>query len=158
MVGQTRYRRWYRRLLGLYPRWYRERFGDSMEQTFTDLYRERANAGSRGHGAFILWIFTETLTGIIRERATDLARWTMARNPTTVFRTVKYLALATAGLMVAGIITVMVLARGTGEDITGVVAPALLLALVSVVAAVVAAVRQGGSDRRRRRPGEDPAG
>ncbi|MFI6762821.1 hypothetical protein ACIBF5_27195 [Micromonospora sp. NPDC050417] len=158
MDGQARYRRWYRRLLGLYPRPYRERFADSMEQTFTDLCRERAGTEGRGHGAFILWIFTETFAGIIRERATDLARLTMARNATNVFRIVKYLALTTGGLMVAGIATVMVLARGTGEDITGVVAPALLLTLLSVVAAVVAAILQGTSRRRRRRREDDLAG
>src|SRR4029453_9548219 len=124
MDGQARYRRWYRRLLGLYPRPHRERFADSMEQTFTDLCRERAGAQRHGRGAFILWIFIETFAGIIRERATDLARLAMARNATDVFRIVKYLALAAGGLMVAGIATVMVLARGTGEDITGVVAPA----------------------------------
>ncbi|MEU7923305.1 hypothetical protein [Micromonospora zamorensis] len=120
-----------------------------MEQTFADLCRERAGGG-RGDLAFILWIFTDTFAGIIRERATDLARLTMARNATTVFRIVKCLALAIGGLMVAGIATVMVLARGTGEDITGVVAPALLLTLLSAVAAVVAAILQGASDRRRR--------
>ncbi|GGO32545.1 hypothetical protein [Micromonospora parathelypteridis] len=158
MDGQTRYRRWYRRLLGLYPRPYRERFADSMEQTFTDLCRERAGTEGRGHGALILWIFTETFAGIIRERATDLARWTMARNATNVYRIVKYLALAVGGLMVAGIATVMVLARGTGEDIAGVVAPALLLTLLSVVAAVVAAILQGASDRRRHGAGDDLAG
>ncbi|PYC66895.1 hypothetical protein C7C45_23710 [Micromonospora arborensis] len=127
-----------------------------MEQTFTDLCRERTATEGRGQGAFILWIFTETFAGIIRERATDLARLTMVRNATNVFRIVKYLALATGGLMVAATATVMVLARGTGEDITGVVAPALLLTLLSAVAAVVAAILQGTSDRRRP-PGSSPA-
>ena len=158
MAGQARYRRWYRRLLGLYPRPYRERFADSMEQTFADLCRERAGTGGRGHGAFILWIFIETFAGIMRERATNLARWTMARNATDVFRIVKYLALAAGGLLVAGIATVMVLARGSGEDITGVVAPALLLTLLSIVAAVVAAILQGTSGRRRHKAGDDLTG
>ena len=150
MDGQARYRRWYRRLLGLYPRPYRERFADSMEQTFADLCRERAGTEGRGTAAFILWIFTETFVGIIRERASDLVRLTMARNATAVFRIVKWLALATGGLMVAGVATVMLLARGTGEDITGVVAPALLLTLLSVVAAVVAAILQVTSGRSHR--------
>jgi hypothetical protein len=158
MAGQARYRRWYRRLLGLYPRPYRERFADSMEQTFTDLCREGAGAKRHGHGAFILWLFIETFAGIIRERAADLARLAMARNATDVFRIVKYCALAAGGLMVAGIATVMVLARGTGEDITGVVAPALLLTVLSVAAAVVAAILQGASDRRRHKAGDDLTG
>jgi hypothetical protein len=145
-------------LLGLYPRSYRDRFAESMEQTFTDLCRERAGSKGHGHGAFILWMFIETFAGIVRERATHLARLAMTRNATDVFRLVKYLALAAAGLLVAGIATVMVLARGTGEDITGVVAPALLLTVLSVVAAVVAAVLQGTSGRRRHNAGDDLAG
>jgi len=44
--------------------------------------------------------------------------------------------------MVAGIATLMVLARGKGEDITGVVAPALLITFASSVVATVAAVLQ----------------
>ena len=60
-------------------------------------------------------------------------------------KTVKYSAIAVSVLMVAGILTVMFLARGkTGDDgdIAGVVAPALVLTCVSGVVAVVAAVRQ----------------
>jgi spore maturation protein SpmA len=45
-------------------------------------------------------------------------------------------------LMVAGIAILMVLARGTGEDITGIVAPALLITFVSGVVAIVAFVFQ----------------
>ncbi len=37
-----RYRNWYAKLLRLYPKPYRERFGEGMEQTFNDLCRERA--------------------------------------------------------------------------------------------------------------------
>jgi hypothetical protein len=43
-------------LLALYPRPYRERFAESMEQTFTDLCRERAAAEGRAFGAFVLCI------------------------------------------------------------------------------------------------------
>jgi hypothetical protein len=158
MDRQARYECWYRRLLGLYPRTYRERFAGSMAQTFTDLCRERAGAEGRGHGRFILWIFFETFAGVLRERATAPARFAMARNATDLFRIVKYVALAAGGLMVAGIATVMVLARGTGEDITGVVAPALLLTVLSTVAAAVAAVLQGVGNRRRRKAGNDLTG
>ena len=62
-----------------------------------------------------------------------------------VLKTVKHSAIAVGVLMVAGILTVMVLARGkTGDDgdIAGVVAPALLLTCVSGVVAAVTAVRQ----------------
>jgi len=64
----TRYRHWYRRLLRLYSRPYRERFAESMEQTFNDLCRERAEAG-RGVVGFVLWAFVDTSAGIIRENA-----------------------------------------------------------------------------------------
>ncbi len=64
----ARYRRWYRKLLRIYPRPHRERFAESMEQTFNDLLRERAQAGD-GLVGFVLWMFVETSTGIIREYA-----------------------------------------------------------------------------------------
>jgi hypothetical protein len=60
-------------------------------------------------------------------------------------KTVKYAAATVGVLLVAGILTLMVLARGkTGDDgdIAGVVAPALLLTCVSGVVAIFAAVRQ----------------
>jgi hypothetical protein len=60
-------------------------------------------------------------------------------------KAVKYSAIAVGGLMVAGILTLMVLARGkTGDDgdMAGVVAPAVLLTCVSGLVAAVAAVRQ----------------
>jgi hypothetical protein len=55
---------------------------------------------------------------------------------------VKYSAVAISALMLAGIATLMVLARGTGEDITGIVAPALLLAALSGAIAAIAAILQ----------------
>ena len=64
----------------------------------------------------------------------------------TFFKTIKYAAIAMAVLMLAGIGTVMFLARNTNEDITGVVAPALLITILSGAAAVTATVLQ----KRRR--------
>jgi hypothetical protein len=55
----------YKKLLALYPRGFRERLGESMQQTFNDLYRER-RAKSAWFG-FILWTFVETGIGIFRE-------------------------------------------------------------------------------------------
>ena len=62
-----RYRNWYATLLRLYPRPYRERFGEPMEQTFADLLRERAQEG-RGLLGYALWIFVETSAGILKEQ------------------------------------------------------------------------------------------
>ena len=66
-----RYRRWYARLLRLYPRPFQERFAEPMAQTFTDLCRERTDA-NRGLHAFALGAFAETSAGIIRENMTQL--------------------------------------------------------------------------------------
>ena len=70
-----------------------------------------------------------------------------------VLKTVKYTAITVGVLMAAGILTLMVLARGkTGDDgdIAGVVAPALLLTCVSGAVAAVAAVRQKRAQRTTR--------
>ena len=61
-----RYRTWYAMLLRLYPRPFRERFGEGMAQTFHDLCREHRDVG-RGLFGLALWIFCETLGGIVME-------------------------------------------------------------------------------------------
>lgn len=66
-----RYRRWYRRLLHLYPRPFREQFAEPMAQTFTDLARERADA-DRGLFGFAIATFIETTTQIMRENMTQI--------------------------------------------------------------------------------------
>jgi hypothetical protein len=57
----------YKKLLQLYPREFREQLGESMEQTFRDLYRERQTEG--GRSSFVLLLFVETVMGIVREHA-----------------------------------------------------------------------------------------
>ena len=57
-----RYRRWYARLLRLYPRPFQDRFGEPMAQTFTDLIGERRDA-NRGLHVFALGTFVETGDG-----------------------------------------------------------------------------------------------
>ena len=59
-------RRFYKKLLRLYPRGFRDQFGESMEQTFNDLCRERYEAGG-GLFGFVFWTFADTLAGIIKE-------------------------------------------------------------------------------------------
>jgi hypothetical protein len=66
-----RYRRWYARLLRLYPKPFRQRFAEPMAQTFTDLIRERRDADGGLH-ALALGTFAETITGIIGENMTQL--------------------------------------------------------------------------------------
>jgi hypothetical protein len=61
----------YAMLLRLYPRPFRDRFGEGMAQTFHDLCREQRDAG-RGFFALALWIFFETSGGIIMENITRM--------------------------------------------------------------------------------------
>jgi hypothetical protein len=74
----ARYRNWYRKLLGLYSRPYRERFAESMEQTFHDLCCERASAGKQLTG-FVLWTFVETSVGIFKENARTFVMQNLTR-------------------------------------------------------------------------------
>jgi hypothetical protein len=71
-VAGRRYRTWYAMLLRLYPRPFRERFGEGMAQTFHDLCQEHMDAGRRLLG-LALWIFFETSVGIVRENATHMS-------------------------------------------------------------------------------------
>jgi len=69
-------------------------------------------------------------------------RCTVTTDSVQFLKIVKYSAITLAALMVAGIVTLMFLARSTGEDITGIVATALLITIASGIAAIVAAVLQ----------------
>ena len=64
---QKAVQRLYRKLLSLYPRAFRERLGESMQQTFDDLYHERKRQTEQGVFGFVLWMFLETAIGIFRE-------------------------------------------------------------------------------------------
>ncbi len=56
----------YKKLLALYPQTFKEQLGESMEQTFHDLWNEKQQA-KQGLFGFVLWTFTETAIGIFRE-------------------------------------------------------------------------------------------
>lgn len=68
-----RYGAGYAMLLRLYPRPFRERFGDGMAQTFRDLCRERRDARG-GLFGLALWIYCETFVGIARENMTHMSQ------------------------------------------------------------------------------------
>jgi hypothetical protein len=72
-VAGRRYRTWYAMLLRLYPRPFRDRFGEGMAQTFHDLCREHSDAG-RGLFGLALSIFFETSVGIVRENTTHMSQ------------------------------------------------------------------------------------
>jgi hypothetical protein len=66
-----RYRFWYAKLLRLYSKPFRERFGEGMDQTFYDLLRERAEE-DRGLFGCALGMFIETSAGILRENLANI--------------------------------------------------------------------------------------
>lgn len=72
-VMSRRYRTWYEMLLRLHPRPFHERFGEGMAQTFHDLCQERKGA-ERGLFGFALWVFCETLVGIVRENIIHMSQ------------------------------------------------------------------------------------
>lgn len=75
--------RLYKALLKLYPRAFQERLGESMQQTFKDLYQERQTE-SASYGV-LLWTFAETGVAIFREHVLSIvegaAMRTMVSNP-----------------------------------------------------------------------------
>ncbi|HRJ21552.1 MAG TPA: hypothetical protein PLF84_21085, partial [Bryobacteraceae bacterium] len=81
-------------LLRLYPRRFRDRFGEGMAQTFHDLCRERRNAG-RSLPGFVVGVFVETLLGIVRENTNQM---------TQMQRTVSRVALVALGLLMVPLI------------------------------------------------------
>ncbi|HWM12287.1 MAG TPA: hypothetical protein VNO82_23205 [Solirubrobacteraceae bacterium] len=78
-MPRDRTRAAYRALLGLYPRSFRERFGEPMEQTFDDLRRERSSAGG-GMLGLVVRTFADTSLGIAREHVAALSRAKLARH------------------------------------------------------------------------------
>jgi hypothetical protein len=134
-----RARRWYGKLLRFYPRTHRARFGEGLEQTFHDLCRDQIRAQS-GFLRFVLWAFFETATSIVKENVRSIVG--MKQDSKPLLKLIKYSAITISALMVTGIITLMILARGKGEDIAGIVAMALLVTIASSVVAIVAAVLQ----------------
>ena len=63
----------------------------------------------------------------------------MQPDSTLVLKAVRYSAISLSALTVAGIAFLMFISSDKEEDITGIVAPALLITIVSVIVAIVAA-------------------
>lgn len=72
----------YKKLLTLYPRRFKEQLGESMEQTFHDLWNEKRQTKKELFG-FVLWTFIETVTGIIQEHILLIAQGDTMKNITT---------------------------------------------------------------------------
>ena len=69
----------YKKLLTLYPRWFHEQLGESMEQTFHDLFSEKQQT-KQGLFGFVLWTFIETTTGIVQEHIVLLTQGDSMKN------------------------------------------------------------------------------
>lgn len=89
-----RYRDWYGLLLRLYPRAFRERFGEGMVQTFHDLCRERRREG-RGLFRLAMWIYFETFLELVRENTSHM---------TEIKKTVLRVALWSLALLMAPLV------------------------------------------------------
>ncbi len=61
-----RYLGWYRKLLRLYPAYFREQFGESMEQVFKDPLEDPRET-AKGVVAFVCWVYLETSIEIVRK-------------------------------------------------------------------------------------------
>jgi uncharacterized membrane protein YidH (DUF202 family) len=103
----------YRRLLSLYPGGFRNRLGESMEQTFNDIYKERQT--ERGLFSFVLWMFCETGVGILREHILIIAQGdsmkTLISNPRSAAITSLILAMPLGLTFVALMFNIEPLAR-----------------------------------------------
>jgi len=112
----ARYRNVYAKLVRLHSKPFYERFGEGMEQTFSDLLQERAEKEG-GLFSFVLWIFVETSAGIIREKFTLLTK----QNKNFI-----RIALATAFLLLVPLIAMQVTDEVRWSPFDFVVAAALL--------------------------------
>ena len=98
---QQKYRVCYAKLLRLYPKAYRDRFALEMDQTFSDLCRERLKSGE---GLFVLALetFIETFAAILRENLDLIVHRIMNRSSTLFLRLVISL-MAIAALAICGL-------------------------------------------------------
>jgi len=98
---EQKYRACYAKLLRLYPKAYRDRFGLEMNQTFNDLCRERLKSGE-GLFAFAFATFIETFAAILRENSSHIFQRFMNRSSTLFLRLVIAL-MAIAALAICGL-------------------------------------------------------
>jgi hypothetical protein len=108
-------------LLGLYPRAFREQLGESMEQTFADLYGERKRRTKPGVFSFVLWTLVDTAGGIVKEHTRLLTQGPAMKNALTHPRSAALLSLA---LMLPGALLFSLLLLGIDPPL-GPLAPLL---------------------------------
>jgi hypothetical protein len=120
----------YRKLLALYPQGFKQQLGESMEQTFQDLWNERRKTKNELFG-FILWTLVETTVGIIKEHILLVIQGDRMRSSATN-------VLIALGLIVIGIgIAIAGIYLGETDDAPG----AALIGILLMIGAVVLSVR-----------------
>ncbi len=120
----------YKKLLRLYPQEFKQQFGESMEQTFQDLWNERQETKKELFG-FILWTLVETTVGIIREYILLVTQGDHMKSSATN-------VLVALGLIVIGIgIAIAGIYLGETDDAPG----AALMGILLMIGAVVLSVR-----------------
>jgi hypothetical protein len=102
----------YRKLLVLYPQTFKEQFGESMEQTFQDLWNEKQQTKKELFG-FVLWTFVETAIGIFREHLLLISSGGIMQ---TVLKTIGSPALISLLLILPLMIMEVVNRRNFNED------------------------------------------
>lgn len=101
----------YRKLLRLYPREFRERLGESMEQTFHDLYHDRQQS-QKGLFRFVVSTFLDTTIGILQEHSESIKEINPMKNTLTNLRSPALISLL---LVVPFMIMEIVNRRGFNE-------------------------------------------
>ena len=109
--------RLYRKLLTFYPRGFRERLGESMEQTFDDLFNERKQQAEYRWSGFVLWMFVETAVGIIREHMLLITQGATMKNTLAIPRSTALIS--SILLAVAFIIAPLIYLVGNLRDAMG---------------------------------------
>ena len=107
----------YKKLLRLYPRAFRERLGESMEQSFNDLCKERSQQAQYGWSGFVLWIFVETAFGIIREHVLLMTEGATMKNTLAIPRSAALIS--SMLLAVAFIVAPLIYLVGNLRDAMG---------------------------------------
>ena len=107
----------YKKLLRLYPREFRERLGESMEQTFHDLCREWNQQTESKWLGFVLWVFVETAAGIIREHMLLIKEGATMKNTVAIPRSAALIS--SILLAVAFIVAPLIYLVGNLRDAMG---------------------------------------
>lgn len=136
----------YGKLLTLYPRGFRERLGESMQQTFDDMYREQKRQTNRGMFGPVLWIFIETAMGIFREHLLLISTGHIMQ---TMLKTIGSPALLSLLLILPFMIMEVVNRRNFNEDFPFVLFFGLwlnLFAISLILLPIMRAKRTGKED------------